>query len=338
MRIVGIALAVVLGLAAIGRAEPVDLKQVPADAKWLVHVDVDAMRESVVVQKAYQKCMEMHKEAAQRLDKIHNELGLDLRKDLHGVTVYGKDLDKQHGVLIVHADVDQKRLLEKAPKAPDHKVAQYGSHEIHSWTHKRGKESHTAFGTLLQPNVLVFAGSEAAIHAALDVLDGKSPGITDEKSPLAGRLPPGATLIVRASAVGPQVKCRIFKDADSLRITLGENKGESFYRARLTMKSPEAAEQVKAVVEGFKAMVGLTHGSDAAAMKLVNAVKVTTQDKTVRIAWSAPAEEVWTAIEKAAKEIRAKLAKKHGPAAAGDLHKAPTCPEKCDKAKHDKAK
>jgi hypothetical protein len=98
------------------------------------------------------------------------------------------------------------------------------------------------------------------------------------------------------------------------------------------MKSAEAADQLKAVVEGFKAMVGLTRGSDAETMKLVNAIKVTSKDKTVRVTWSAPADEVWTAIEKAGKEIRAKWAKKHGPAASGDAHKAPTCPAKGDKA------
>ena len=332
MRIVGIALAAVLGLAAVGRSEPVELKQVAADAKWLVHVDVDAMRTSIVVQKGYQKCMEMHKEAAQHLDKIHDMLGFDPRKDLHGITAYGKDLDKHHGVLIVHADVDQKLLLEKAQKAPDHKVAKYGSYEIHSWTHKHGKDSHAAFGTFFQPSVLVFAGSEEAIHAALDVLDGKAAGITDEKSPLAGHLAPGAILIVRASAVCPQTKCPILKQTDAFRITLGENQGQSFYRARLTMKSTEAVDQVKAVIEGFRAMVGLARGSDAETMKLVNALKVTTKDNTVRLAWSAPADEVWTAIEKAGKEIREKMAKRHGPA-AGDAHKAPTCPAKSDKAK-----
>jgi hypothetical protein len=332
MRIVGIALAAVLGLAAVGRAEPLELKQVAADAKWLVHVDVDAMRTSIVVQKGYQKCMEMHKEAAQHLDKIHEMLGMDPRKDLHAVTAYGKDLDKLHGVLIVHADVDQKSLLEKAQKAPDHKVAKYGSHEIHSWMHKHGKESHTAFGSFFKADVLVFARSLDAVQGALDVLDGKSPGVTDEKSPLAGHLSPGAILIVRASAVNPQMKCPILNQADSFRLALGEDKGQSFYRARLTMKTTEAAQQVKAVVEGFRAMVGLARGSDAATMKLVNALKVTTKDATVRVTWSAPADEVWTAIEKAGKEIRERMAKKHGPA-TGDVHKPPTCPAKSDKAK-----
>jgi hypothetical protein len=339
MRIVAIALAAVLGLTTVARSEPVELKQVPADAKWLIHVDVDAMREATVVQKAYHKCMEMHKDAQKHFDKVREMLGLDLKKDLHGITIYGKDLDRHHGVVIVHADVNQKLLLEKAQKAPDHKVAKYGSFEIHSWTHKHGKQSHTAFGTFFKPNVLVLAGCDKALQAALDVLDGKSPGITDEKSPLGGRLAPGACLIVRATAFGPKVKCPILKDADSLRVTLGENKGQSFYRARLTMKSSEAADQVKSIVEGFKAMVGLSHGSDALAMKLVGAIKVTTQDKAVRIAWSAPAEDVWTAIEKAGKEMREKWAKKHGAAAPGGVHKAPTCdkPSTCP-AKSDKPK
>ena len=337
MRIVGIALAAVLGLTAIARAEPVELKQVAADAKWLVHVDVDAMRTSVVVQKAYQKCMEMHKEAAEHLDKIHAMLGFDPRKDLHAVTAYGKDLDKNHGVLIVHADVDQKLLLEKAQKAPDHKVAKYGAYEIHSWTHKHGKASQAAFGSFFKSDVLVFAGSLEAIQAALDVLDGKSPGITDEKSPLAGHLSPGAIVIVRASAISPEIKCPILKDADAFRVSLGENNGESFYRARLTMKTAEAAEQVKAVVEGFKAMVGLSHGSDALAMKLVGAIKVTTKESAVRVAWNAPADEVWTAIENATKQLRAHWGEKHGKA-SGDLHKSPTCPAKCEKTeKSDKA-
>jgi hypothetical protein len=328
-----------LGLTAIARSEPVELKQVPADAKWLIHVDVDAMREATVIQKAYHKCMEMHKDAQKHFDKVREMLGLDLKKDLHGITIYGKDLDRHHGVVIVHADVDQKLLLEKAQKAPEHKVAKYGSFEIHSWTHKHGKQSHTAFGTFFKSNVLVLAGCDKAIQAALDVLDGKSPGITDEKSPLGGRLAPGAILIVRASALGPQVKCPVLKEADSLRVTLGENKGESFYRARLTMKSSEAADQVKSIVEGFKAMVGLSHGSDALAMKLVGAIKVTTKDKAVRIAWNAPADDVWTAIEKAGKEMREKWAKKHGAAAPGGVHKAPTCdkPSTCP-AKSDKAK
>ena len=77
MRILVTTMAALLTMAAIGRAEPLDLKQVAADAKWVAHVHVDALRASVVVQKAYHKCMEMHKEAAEHLDKLPGKIGMD---------------------------------------------------------------------------------------------------------------------------------------------------------------------------------------------------------------------------------------------------------------------
>ena len=43
-------------LAAVGQAAPLDTKNVAADAKWVVHVDVDAVRDSLVVQKAFETC------------------------------------------------------------------------------------------------------------------------------------------------------------------------------------------------------------------------------------------------------------------------------------------
>ena len=92
MRLLKIAsgLALVLGLAAAANAAPLDPKQVPAEAKWLMHVDVDAMRQATVVQKAWKKGLEMHKEAQQHLDKLKTAIGMDICKDLHGVTAYGR--------------------------------------------------------------------------------------------------------------------------------------------------------------------------------------------------------------------------------------------------------
>ena len=43
------AATVLLSCAAVAQAGPVNFKSVPADAKWLAHVDVDAARSSTVV-------------------------------------------------------------------------------------------------------------------------------------------------------------------------------------------------------------------------------------------------------------------------------------------------
>jgi hypothetical protein len=310
MRVLAVAMAAVLGLAAVGRAEPLNLQQVAADAKWVMHVDLDALRASVVVQKAYHKCMEMHKDAEKHIDMVSAMIGMDPRKDFHGVTIYGKDTDKKHGVIIVHANVNQDFVMQMVAMAPDHRVDHYGSYELHSWTHKCPKgKSMTGYGAFYKPNVLVFAACPKILTAALDVLDGKAAGISGSESPLAGRTLPGSIFIARASVIDPKIRCPVLKQAESFRVALGENNGESFYRARWVMKSAESAEQVKAVVQGFKALVLLHGSSDALAAKLIGGLQAANEGTVVNVRWSASAEDVWAGVEKAAQEW-AKHAKK----------------------------
>ena len=100
--------------AAVGQAAPLDSKNVAADAKWVVHVDVDAVRDSHVVKKAFETCPLLKNDSGKHFDMIRDKIGVDLRKDLHGITLYGRDTDKTHGVAIVFATVNQKLLLDKA--------------------------------------------------------------------------------------------------------------------------------------------------------------------------------------------------------------------------------
>jgi hypothetical protein len=235
--------------------------------------------------------------------------------------------------------VNQKLLLGLAALAPDHKATSYGSYQLHSWTHKDCRKGpRTVVGTFYKPDVMVFAGCEEIVKAALDVLDGKSAGIAGTTSPLAGRTLPGSIFVARASAIDPKTRCPILKSAESLRVALGESKGESFYRGRVVMKSTESAEQVKAVVEGFRALVSLQHGSDPLAMKLIGGLKVTSEGAKVSIRWNASANDVWAAVEKAAKKWAELKARRHGhtmpPAAGagkgtlhGDLHKSKPQPK-----------
>ena len=197
MRVLLTTMAAVLTLVAIGRADR-NLQQVAADAKWVVHVDVDALRASKVVQNAYHKCMEMHKDAAEHMDKITGIIGMDPRKDLHGITIYAKDFDKCNGVLILHAEVNQTLLKAAVAVAPEHKVTKHGDIEVHTWAAKGPHGSHPAAGAFFKPNVLVFGGSADAVAAALDVLAGKSSGVSGT-SLLAGRTAP-----VRSSSSAPR--------------------------------------------------------------------------------------------------------------------------------------
>jgi hypothetical protein len=303
MRVLSLLVAAVLGFSALSQAAPLESKHVCAKAKWVLHVDVDAVRASTVVQKAYHKCMEMHKEAAQHLDKVRDIIGMDLRKDLHGITAYGPQVGKHTGIVIVLADMDQKALVEKAKLGPDHKVTTYGSFELHSWTHKHGEKQHQATGVFFAPNVLVFGGKVEEVQGALDVLSGKAPSLAGKDSALVADIAPGTTFLFRATDVGATTKCPVLKQSQCFAVAMGEDKGESFFRAKVVMTSGEAAENLKAVVDGFKALGALRTANNAEAAKLVNALKVTKEDKTVVVQWSASADAVWAEIEKIGKKL-----------------------------------
>jgi hypothetical protein len=283
------------------QAAPLDPKNVAADAKWVVQVDVDAIRDSKVVQKAFDTCPEL-KNSGKHFDMIRDKAGIDLRKDLHGITLYGPDADKTHAVAIVLATVNQKPLLALAALAPDHKVTKHGDIEIHSWTAKHGTKTHPAAGAFYKSDAIVFAATAEKVAAAIDVLDGKSPSL-EASSPLATRLPAGATLLARSTAIPANERCPVLKHAKSFRVAMGENDGKSFYRAGIVMNSAEDAAQVKAIVDGFKALGTLKFSGDADMMKLVDPLQVTVREATVRIRWEASADDVWTAAEKIGKKI-----------------------------------
>jgi hypothetical protein len=318
MRVLGvfIALAVVLALAAASQAAPLDLKEVAADAKWLGHLDVDAIKASTVVEKAWHHAMSMHPDAKERIDDLSKKIGMDPRKDLHGITCYGKQIGQHEGVMIVHAKVDRKLLLEKAEKAPDHKVTKYGRYDLHTWTAKGPKGEHPAAGAFFGPEVLVFAGSLDDLRAALDVLGGKAASV-GSSSPLAGNVLPGTTVLFRVSGIAeaklPE-KAVLAKQTESFRFATGEYKGESFFRAKAVMTNTKVVDQVKAMIEGARAAANL-FCPDPDAKKMINAAKVTSDGTTLNIAWSASANDVWSLLEKHAKamaERRAKLGEKVG--------------------------
>jgi len=292
--------AVLALCAAFGQAAPLDLKNVAADAKWVVHVDVDAVRDSQVVKKAFETCPALKTDSGRHFDQIRDRVGVDLRKDLHGVTLYGPDTDRAHAVAVVFSTVNQQLLLDKAAHAANHKVTKHGEIDIHSWTQKHGAKTQPAAGAFYKPDVLVFAANVEGVAAAIDVLDGKSPGNADRK--LGGRVAAGASLAVRAAAIPPQVQCPILKQAESFRVALGENNGMSFYRGSLVMKSTEAAAQVKTIADGFKAIGSLSFSDDADVMKIIDGIKATVNDTTARVRWEASADDVWTVAEKVAKK------------------------------------
>ena len=306
MRVWGLASIVVLGFAAAATAEPLDFKYVAVEAKWIVHVDVDAMRAATLPQEIFKKVVAAHKDVEDHLAKLQKETGMDLRKDLHSVTLAGPKLGDKMAILVVHADVDQKMLQEKVKKAPDFKSETYGSYELYSFTKKEHGHSVPVTGTFWKPNVMVFGPSPEAVKLVVDAMDGKRATLAGTTSALTAAIPAGATVVARGVEIGDSslpFKSPLVKEMDSLSLTTGESNGESFVAAKLVTKSAEVAQQISKVMEGARAMGLLRFNDDADAQKIINRWNVTVTDKTVEVAFRAPASDVLTHLEKVVKHM-----------------------------------
>ena len=282
-------------------AAPLDVARVPATAQWLAHADMDAARESTVMKRAWERAMKMHPHAEGMMRMVAGMMGMDPVKDLRDVTAYGVDTDKRNGVMIVHGTVNRAFLEKTVEKVPDHKTMEHRGHTLHAWTQKGGKghKGHPMVAAFQRDDVMVFARTADRVTAALDVLDGEAEAVK-AGGPLAGRVRPGSILVARAASVDPETKCPVLRQGRSYRVALGEHEGSSFYRAKLDMKSKEAADQAEDVVEGLAALARLRWGDDQSVLKLVDAIDTETAGQACMIAWDAPADDVWNVVEKMA--------------------------------------
>ena len=296
----GLAAAVVLALAGLAQAGPLEYKQISADAKWAAHLDVDALMASNILKKIRAQATKDQPQLEAQLRAVCNLFRFNPETDLHGITIYGTQLKKNTGVAIIHAKIDQKLLLDMVKANPSYQTSAYGKYELHTWKDAT-KQQNAAF---FKADVLVCGASADELKAALDVLDGTKSGLTGE----TGSLPPGLILFARArdlSEADLHPESPLSKQVDSAVLMVGENKGELGLHVSLTVKDATIAKHIKAVADGALSLATLAKIDDPDALKLIGAVKATQSDKTVTVEGSAPVDQIWGLIQK---EIDKKLA------------------------------
>ena len=335
-RMMGMAGVLVVAWVALAQAGPVQFKEVSADATWLAHVDVDAMRSSVVVEKLYNACVKGEK-LAQCFDKMAEKCGMDPRKDLHDVTLYGRKMACGHGVLIIQADMDKEVLKQKAEKAPNHQTAKHRGHEIHTWTHKKGGEKKNIAAALHQSDVLVLASSVDLLETALDVLDGRKASLKPGKKPLAKKVPKGTMFLARATNIDESQMAKknpLCAQLTCLDYAEGEHDKQWSGRLAISAENDEIADRLETALKGFRATCWLHLERAPQLQQILDEVKIDRDEDTVEVKFQAPVEKVASAMPEACEMIRKRMAKYHAKAKYHTKEK--TCPTKIDKKRAEK--
>jgi hypothetical protein len=307
MRAILAAATIVTSMATAARAEPLDAREIPADAQWLVHIDITAAKTGRLFQAVGDLWLKRPL-AEFRLQQFQAATGMDPSRDLHRLTLYGRSYEEDAAVMIVRAKLDRQRLERFVSRRPDFRRGQHGQHQLLSWTEKKGqRDEHAMTGCFFGPEVLVFGRNPEEVKNALEVLAGRSPHLTASSALHAPVTPAGTVIEVRGVGLADvklPFESPLVRKSKYLIAAGGESNRETFAEARVTTESPEVARQLRAVLEGLVAMARLRFDADNEILTFLDAVNVSMNENTVEVQCRWPSDQVAKLLEEAWKMQR----------------------------------
>ena len=135
-------------------------------------------------------------------------------EDVLGATLYSNSYGGQVGVALIYVKkLDRERMVNcLREKHPDYKTSEYGSRLLYSWTAGHHGKKMDLTGTFASDTLIVIGADAEQVKAALDVLDGKKPGLAKDAPLIKGipRLPfwpPEGSTFPRTTARRPSAPC-----------------------------------------------------------------------------------------------------------------------------------
>jgi hypothetical protein len=294
-------------------AAPLNRAEVAANPTWVAHLDCDALRPTTIGKYIL---AEMDKpEARAKLADFQSMFDLDLRTQLHGVTLYGVKPGPDDAVLIVYAEFDADRLVELAKARDDAGSTPHGSVVIYNWIDENRKarngEKPRVYGAI-QGKRVILGRREDSVARALDVLAGSAASLaTDAAFPELGKSGSGhfieaATRKMNLPDADPNAA--IMKTARTIQVVMGESNQQFKGAVTLVADNEEGAEHVQSIAQGLLALAKLQTDKPAAT-KFASAVSLKQDGSRVVGSLVLPAGEMVEILKANAERKAARQAK-----------------------------
>lgn len=283
-------LAVVTAGGGPGFAAPFEPKLIPDQVEAVGHLDVDALRKTQVFAAAGGQAAI---DAA--LEEIPPELRPVARSLAHTVRGVSFWRGSEHGALYVETR-DGRALAQLIPKLPAKPAQAIDGHP--TYTMGDGDESgwFAVFG-----DTLVLADSGESLERSIHVLGGKAASLAG-----SNKLPASRKGVFVFAAIGDDLLGAIQKSVHSkvlqlalrsLVVDVGESAGLVTANARAEMRSADAVQKARSIVEGLRALASLS--DEPAARTLLDGMTVTTNGLALEVAAKLPVSEVAKVIQSA---------------------------------------
>jgi len=277
-------------------AAPLQRADVPADPAWLVHIDCDGLRPTAIGQYLL---AEMDKPEAQaKLAAFQALFSLDLRRQLHGATLYSTGSAPEDGVLLLYGDFDPARLVTLAKAAKDSQNTNYNQHVIYNWIDEKKKPRNgvqpRVYAAVQGNHMVIFGQREARVAEALDVLDHTVTNLAGSKAfPQLGA--PGDVSFIEAAArkldlPDSDPNAAMFRLSKLVRFQLGEAQGQVSGTLTLEANDEEVAQNMASIGQGLLALMKLQKEKPE-SVKLATALSLKQDGASVVVTLAMPADD-----------------------------------------------
>ena len=310
-------------------AGPLNKAWVAADAKWVVHVDVEAAMGSTIG-----KCVVEHQSELnlEPLNQFNKYTGLDAFKDIKGITLYSQSIEADGGVVVVvgTAKIEESVNRLAAQDKTMHKVEMDGR-VVYRWSENKVEKFGCLRTTGEGERMLIVCGTQPELDSALAVVEGKVETAAKVAEGSLSATPRGGSMVFVAvrglDEGGTRTKGpKILRTAREFNADIGEDSEGLYGDMKLKAATAKDAKTTADYLQGMLAVGKMMVGGDPETKQLselMDSVSFAANESELSAKFRVKHEQLTALVE----EVKAERMK--GPAVVPvSDKKAPETPKK----------
>ena len=294
-----------------------DLKDFPAETKWVLNLDMKAAYASPMLNYVVSQIdPDKRQQAQNKLAAIKALFGIDLLKDIDQLIIAGNGNAEKGGVAYVYGTFDALRLSTILAGSKDYTSVQHNGFTVLGWN-----DDNQKYLSFAKPGLAMLSNSQTTLTDALDVLAGKKAGAAPDSAFKSAFARSGRELLTLqavdvSSIVGTQPKAEALKQAQSLSLSVSAADAESLNAAlSVTSVSDETALQIQQAFMGIQAIALLRSAEMPEPAALAALAKISSQGRTVGVTMTLPKSVIENVMRQRAARQAAQAAQTAAPAA-----------------------
>ncbi|MDX1953498.1 MAG: hypothetical protein SFY81_15090 [Verrucomicrobiota bacterium] len=278
------------------QAAPLQPSRISENARWFLHLDVDALRKTAIGSEIIKKA---NMELARTLEGKGAKLDFSTDK-LHSITAYGLTYaggSEPEGVLLLDttANVINDFKTVASTMAPNGLVP---FDKVPNSVHETYLLADDLYVSKVSDSLYLVGKSNDRIKDAHQVLGGGSKSLATGNSFLTQLGTPGESFFFMAAGKAFKESpdkaphAAILKNAEAARLVVTEHGDQTALTLSIAAESSEVLKQMQEAIQGIVALVTLTQSENKELVSLVQKLKISTQDKLITLNVQVPTTEI----------------------------------------------